>query len=157
MTVGTTDKQRPQDPPTAARYAIVAALKKGPMSISALCQTTSTRLDAIYQFIRPQLAKRRIIRTKRGVYALPGAAPIFVATDDIIIRALRKKPMKLPELAQHIHKPPTTILSALARLKKAGTVKHEGWGGEYRLARQVPRSSSTQHRRRNPAGGLRSS
>jgi predicted transcriptional regulator len=118
--------------------AIVAALKKGPMSISALCQTTSTALGAIYQFIRPLLANRKVIRTKRGVYALPGAAPVFVTTDDVIIRALRKRPMRLPALAQHINKPPTTVLSALARLKTAGTVKHDGWGAEYRLARRVP-------------------
>jgi predicted transcriptional regulator len=134
--------------------AIVAALKKGPMSISALCQTTSTALDAIYQFIRPLLANRKVIRTKRGVYALPGAAPVFVTTDDVIIRALRKRPMRLPALAQHINKPPTTVLSALARLKTAGTVKHDGWGAEYRLARRVPRTRSTQQARRNPAAGL---
>jgi predicted transcriptional regulator len=129
-----------QPPYISKSEAIVAALKKGPMSISALCQTTSTALDAIYQFIRPLHASHQVIRTKRGVYALPGAAPVFVTTDEVIIRALRKRPMRLPALAQHINKPPTTVLSALARLKNAGTVKHDGWGAEYRVARQVPRT-----------------
>jgi predicted Rossmann fold nucleotide-binding protein DprA/Smf involved in DNA uptake len=146
-----------QPPYMSKSEAIVAALKKGPMSISALCQTTSTKLDAIYQFIRPLLAKSTVIRIKRGVYALPGAAPAFVTTDDVISRALRKRPMKLRALAQHIDKPTPTVLSALARLKTAGTVKHEGRGAEYRLARQVPRLRSTQFLRRNPSAGLRSS
>jgi predicted transcriptional regulator len=126
------------EPPYISKSdAIIAALKEGPMSISGLRQTTSTALDAIYQFVRPLLANRRIIRTKRGVYALPGAAPAFVATDDAIVRALRRRPMRLPALAQRINKPLTTVLSGLARLKTAGTVKHDGWGAEYRLARQV--------------------
>ena len=107
------------------------------MTFSDLCQSTSTALDAIYQYIRPLLADRRIIRSERGVYALPGVAAVFVTTDHAIIRALRRRPMRLPALARHIKKPPTTVLSGLARLKKAGTVKHGGWGAEYRLARRV--------------------
>ena len=134
--------------------AIIAALSEGPMTLSELTHATWTPYGSLHQFIRPLLAKRSVIRTKRGVYALPGAAPVFVTTDDVIIRALRKRPMKLRTLAEHINKPPTTILSALARLKTAGKIKPHKWGAEYHLARQVPRSSSTQYRRRNPAAGL---
>jgi predicted transcriptional regulator len=134
--------------------AIVAALAEGPMTLSEITRVTCTPYGSIQQFIRSLLARRKIIRTKRGVFALPGAAPVFVTTDDVIIRALRKRPMKLRTLAERINKPQTTVLSALVRLKKAGAVKHEGWGAEYRLARQMPRSSSTQYRRRNPAAEL---
>jgi len=131
--------------------AIVAALAEGPMTLSEIAHATCTPYGSLQQFIRPLLAKRKVIRSERGVYALPGAAPVFVTTDDAIIRALRKRPMRLRALAEHINKPPTTVLSALARLKTAGRIKHHKWCAEYRLPRQVPRSSSTKHHRRNPA------
>ena len=120
--------------------AIVAALAEGPMTLSKLTQATCTPYGSIQQFIRPLLANRRVIRTKRGIYALPGAAPVFVATDDAIIRALRRWPMRLRALVQHINKSPnisatqSTVIGVLARLKKQGTVKQDQWGGEYRLA-----------------------
>jgi predicted transcriptional regulator len=123
--------------------AIVAALAEGPLTLTKLTHAACTPYGSLQQFIRQLLDKRKIIRTKRGVYALPGAAPAFVTTDEVIIRALRKRPMRLPVLAQHINKPSTTVLSALVRLKTAGTVKHDGWGADYRLARQVPRTRRT--------------
>jgi len=123
--------------------AIVAALKEGPMTLSKLAQASCTPYNSLQQFIRPLLANRKIIRTKRGIYALLGAAPAFVTTEDAIIRALRRRPMRLRALLQHIIESQnisiaqSTIIGVLARLKRMGTVKHGGWGGEYRLARRV--------------------
>jgi len=122
--------------------AIVAALKNGPMTYQALAREVSTP-SSIPQFLGFLLAKGRIIRTKRGIYALPGSAPIYVPTSDAIISALSKKAMKLGPLVQHVNKSTTsarsrgTITTVLRRLKKQGTVKQEQRYGEYRLVRRV--------------------
>jgi lambda repressor-like predicted transcriptional regulator len=122
--------------------AIVAALKNGPMTYQALAREVSTP-SSIPQFLNFLLAKRKIIRTKRGIYALPGSAPAYVPTSDVIISALRKKPMKLASLVQYVNKSTTsarsrgTIRDVLSRLRKEGTVEKERRYGEYRLVRRA--------------------
>jgi lambda repressor-like predicted transcriptional regulator len=122
--------------------AIVAALKNGPMTYQALAREVSTP-SSIPQFLGFLLAKGTIIRTKRGVYALPGSASVYVPTSDAIISALRKKAMKVGPLVQHVNKLTTsarsrgTITSVLRGLEKQGTVKQEQKYGEYRLVRRV--------------------
>jgi hypothetical protein len=121
--------------------AIIAALKKGPMTVPILTQVTCTTPSNLCQFIDLLLANGRVIRTKRGTYALAGTAPVFVATCDAIIRALSKQAMRLGSLVQHINKSTNisrsrgTVTTVLRRLKKEGTVKQDRWGGEYRLHR----------------------
>jgi hypothetical protein len=103
------------------------------------------------QFLRLLLAKGKVIRTNRGIYALPGAAPAFVTTDDAIITALSGWPMRLRALVQHINKSQnitraqSTVIGVLARLKRIGTVKQGERGGEYRLARRVRTSRGAQN------------
>jgi hypothetical protein len=123
--------------------AIIAALKKGPMTVRTLARVTCTTLSSLYQFIDLLLANGRIIRTKRGTYALAGTAPVFVTTRGAIIRALSKRAMRLGPLVQHINKSTNisrsrgTVTAVLAYLKKEDTVKQDRWGGEYRLARRA--------------------
>jgi predicted transcriptional regulator len=123
--------------------AIVAALKKGPMSFQALAREINSPPSSLPQFLEPLLAKGTVIRTKRGIYALPGSAPVYVPTCDAIISALTKRTMKLGPLIQHVNKSTkstrsrSTIRTVLARLKKQGTVKQDRPGGEYRLEQRV--------------------
>src|SRR5205823_6658039 len=94
-------------------------------------------------FVDRLLKKGTIIRTQRGIYALPGSAPVYVPTWVAIISALRKKPMKLGPLVQHVNQSATstrtrrTIRDVLYGLRKQGTVKQEQRYGEYRLVRPV--------------------
>jgi putative AbiEi antitoxin of type IV toxin-antitoxin system len=78
--------------------AIVAALKNGPMTFQALARQIGSTQSTLPQFVDRLLKEGRIIRAKRGVYALPGSAPIYVPTSNAIISALNKKPMKLGPL-----------------------------------------------------------
>jgi DNA-binding IclR family transcriptional regulator len=123
--------------------AIIAALEEGPMSVSTLAQVTCTTLSSLYQFIDRLLASGRVIRTKRGTYALAGKAPVFVPTCDAIRRTLSKQPMRLGQLVRHINKSTKssrsrgTVTTVLARLKKEGRVKQNRRRGEYRLVRRV--------------------
>jgi predicted transcriptional regulator len=116
--------------------AIAAALKKGPMSFQALAREINNPPSSLPQFLEPLLAKGTVIRTKRGIYALPGSAPVYVPTCDAIISALTKKTMKLGPLVQHVNKSTkstrsrSTIRTVLARLKKQGTVKQDRRWGE---------------------------
>jgi hypothetical protein len=122
--------------------AIVAALKNGPMTYQALAGEVSTP-SSIPQFLGFLLAKGKIIRTKRGVYALPGTAPVYVPTYVAIISALRKKAMKFGPLVKHVNKSTAstrsrrTIRDVLNGLRKQGTVEQERRYGEYRLVRRV--------------------
>jgi hypothetical protein len=151
---------------TAPRYvsnedAIVTALKNGPMTYQALAREVSTP-SSIPQFLGFLLEKRKIIRTKRGIYALPGSAPAYVPTSDAIISALSKKPMKLASLVQYVNKSTTsarsrgTIRDVLFRLKKQGTVEKERRYGEYRLVRRVRLVRRGESVRRHPAAAPRS-
>jgi hypothetical protein len=123
--------------------AIIAALEKGQMTVPTLAQVTCTTPSSLYQFIDLLLAKRRIIRTGRGICALPGSAPVYVPTCDAIISALTKKTMKLGALVQRVNRSTKstrsqgTIRTVLSRLIKQGTVKQDRRGGEYRLARRA--------------------
>jgi predicted transcriptional regulator len=120
--------------------AIVAALKNGPMTFQTLERQIGSSLP---QFLGLLLAKGTIIRTKRGIYALPGSAPVYVSTSDAIISALSKKPMKLGLLVQHVNQSTRsarsqgTIRTVLSRLKTQGMVKQEQRWCEYRLVRRV--------------------
>ena len=97
----------------------------------------------LQQFIDSLLAKGTIIRTKRGVYALPGTAPVYVTTSDAIMSGLTKKPMKMDALVRHVNRltksasPRAMIHRVLLRLKEQGTVKQDRRGGEYRLVRRA--------------------
>jgi lambda repressor-like predicted transcriptional regulator len=123
--------------------AIVAALKKGHMSFQALAREINNPPSSLPQFLEPLLAKGTVIRTKRGIYTLPGSAPVHVPTCEAIISALSKRPMKVGALVRHVNKLTTSTISrgaignVLSRLKKEGTVKQEQPYGEYRLARRV--------------------
>jgi hypothetical protein len=132
------------EPPYVSKGdAIVAALEKGPMTFQALARETRTTLLSLPQFLGLLLAKRTVIRTGRGIYALPGSAPVYTPTCDAIISTLTKKTMKLGPLVRHVNKSTKsirsrgTISTVLSRLKKQGTVKQDRRGGEYRLAGRV--------------------
>jgi predicted transcriptional regulator len=140
------------EPPYVSKGdAILSGLKTGPMNVSTLCQVTGMARDSLYTFIQLLLARRKIIRTGWGVYALRGAAPLFVTTDEMIIRALRRRSMGTRALVKHVNRSRNvsegTVVGVLTRLKKARIVKHDGWGGEYhlrsgrRLARREDRPS----------------
>jgi hypothetical protein len=129
------------EPPYVSKCdAIVAALKKGSMNVPTLARVTCTTPSSLYQFIDLLLANGRVIRTKRGTFALAGTAPVYVPTCDAIISALTKKTMKLGPLVQHVNRSTKstrsrgTIRTVLSRLIKQGTVKQDRRGGEYRLA-----------------------
>jgi hypothetical protein len=123
--------------------AIVAALKKGPMTVPMLAQETYTTPSSLYQFIDLLRVKGKVICTKRGVYALTGRAPVYIATSDAIISVLAKKKMKRGLVVQQVNKltkstrSASSIGSVLARLTEQGTVNQDEWGGEYRLARRA--------------------
>jgi hypothetical protein len=91
-----------QSPYVSRGDAIVAALKKGPMSFQALAREINNPPSSVPQFLEPLLAKGKVIRIKRGIYALHGRAPAYMPTSDAIISALIKKPMKLGPLVQHV-------------------------------------------------------
>ena len=135
-------------PGTAPQYvsnkdAICAALKNGPMTRQALASEVGSTPLLLQQFIDSLLAKGTIIRTKRGVYALAGTAPVYVTTSDAIMSGLTKKPMKMDALVRHVNRltksasPQAMIHSVLLRLKEHGTVKQDRRGGEYRLVRRA--------------------
>ena len=123
--------------------AIVAALKKGPMTFQELARETCTTPLSLPQFLDRLLANGTVIRTGHGIYALPGSAPVYVPTCDAIISALTKKTMKPGALVQHVNKSTkstrsrSTITTALSRLTKQGTVKQDRRSGEYRLATRM--------------------
>jgi hypothetical protein len=125
------------------RDAIIAALKEGQATLQMLAQVACTTPTSLYQFINPLIAQGKIIRTKRGTYALARSAPVFVKTCDSIIKALNKKAMRLGPLLQHINRSTNisrsrgTVTTVLGRLKREGKVKQDRWGGEYRLAQEV--------------------
>jgi lambda repressor-like predicted transcriptional regulator len=128
------------EPPYVSKGdAIVAALQKGPMTFQALARETRTTPLSLPQFLDLLLAKRKVIRMARGIYALPGSAPAYVPTCDAIISALTKKTMKLGPLVQHVNRLTKsnrsrgTIRTVLSRLIKQGTVKQDRRYGEYRL------------------------
>jgi predicted transcriptional regulator len=132
------------EPPYVSKGdAIVAALGRGPMTFQALAREINRPPSSLPQFLKPLLAKGIVIRTKRGVYALRGSAPVYVPTRDAIISALTKKTMKLGPLIERVNKltkstrSRSTIRSVLARLKKQGTVKQDRPGDEYRLVQRV--------------------
>ena len=132
-----------EQPYVSKADAIVAALKGGPMTFQELAREIGCPPSSLPQFLDRLLAKGTIIRTKHGIYALPGSAPVYVPTRDAIITALTKKTMKHGPLVQHVYKSikgtrsRSTIRWCLARLKKKGTVRQDRPGGEYRLARRV--------------------
>ena len=105
------------------------------MSFQALAREIDNPPSSLPQFLEPLLAKGEVIRTARGIYALPGTAPVFVPTCDAIISSLAKKPMKLGPLIQHVNKSTKTtrsrssIRTVLSRLKEEGMVKQDRRGG----------------------------
>jgi DNA-binding transcriptional ArsR family regulator len=142
-----------QSPYVSRGDAIVAALKKGPMSFQALAREINNPLSSVPQFLEPLLAKGKVIRIQRGIYALHGRAPAYIPTSDAIISALTKKPMKLGPLVQQVieltksTRSRSSIRTVLSRLKRLGTVKQEQPYGEYRLTTRV-RSSQREVRPR---------
>ena len=131
------------EPPCVSKGdTIVAALQKGRMTFRELAREISSPPSSLPQFLEPLLAKGTVIRAKRGIYALPGSAPVYVPTCDAIISALTNKPMKLGPLVQHVNKSTkvtrsqSAIRTVLSRLKKEGTVKQDRRWGEYRIVRR---------------------
>ena len=131
------------EPPYVSKGdTIVAALQKGRMTFRELAREISSPPSSLPQFLEPLLAKGTVIRAKRGIYALPGSAPVYVPTCDAIISALTNKPMKLGPLVQHVNKSTkvtrsqSAIRTVLSRLKKEGTVKQDRRWGEYRIVRR---------------------
>jgi predicted transcriptional regulator len=131
-------------PPYVSRGdAIVAALKKGPMSFQAIAREINNPPSSVPQFLEPLLAKGTVIRIGRGIYALRGRAPAYVPTCDAIVSTLTKKPMKLGPLVQHVTKSTrgtrsrSSIRTVLSRLTKQGIVEQEQKYGKYRLVRRV--------------------
>ena len=130
-----------QSPYVSRGAAIVAALKKGPMTFQAIAREINNPPSSVPQFLEPLLEKGTVIRIGRGIYALRGSAPLYVPTCDAIFSAL-KKPMKLGPLVQNVIKSTKgnrsrgTIRTVLSRLVEQGTIKHRRWG-EYRLARRM--------------------
>ena len=64
---------------TASRYVskgelIIAELAKGPMTFQMLVQETGITPQSLPRFLEVLRAKRKIIRVRRGMYALPGGA-----------------------------------------------------------------------------------
>jgi hypothetical protein len=113
------------------------------MTFQALTREIGITPSSLPQFLDRLLAKSAIIRTQKGIYALPGSAPVYVPASDAIISGLSKKGMKLGPLVQYVNKTTKstrsrgTITGVLSRLKKEGTVKQERRYGEYRLARRL--------------------
>jgi hypothetical protein len=141
-------------PPYVSRGdAIVAALKKGPMSFQALAQEINNPPSSVPQFLEPLLAKGKVIRIKRGIYALRGSATAYIPTSDAIVSALTKKPLKLGALVQHVIKltkgtrSRSSIRTVLSRLKDQGTVKQDRPWGEGRLGRRPRLGRASAERR----------
>jgi lambda repressor-like predicted transcriptional regulator len=130
-----------QSPYVSRGDAIVAALKKGPLSFQALAREINNPPSSVPQFLEPLLAKGKVIRIKRGIYALHGSAPAYIPTSDAIISALTKKPMKLGPLVQHVieftkgTRSRSSIRTVLSRLKRLGTVEQDRRWGAYHLVR----------------------
>jgi hypothetical protein len=109
-------------PFTPARDAIVAALKKGPMTIPALARDTGKGRSTVKCALHRHLLAGTVIRTKLGTYALAGTQPAYVSKGDAIAAALKKGPMTFQALARETC---TTLLSLpqfLGRLLAKGTV-----------------------------------
>ena len=113
------------------------------MSFQALAREINNPPSSVPQFLEPLLAKGKVIRIKRGIYALHGRAPAYIPTSDAIISALSKNPMKLGPLVQHVieftkgTRSRSSIRTVLSRFKRLGTVKQEQRYGEYRLTTRV--------------------
>jgi hypothetical protein len=151
---------------TAPQYvskcdAIVAALKNGCMTFQGLVREVGSTPTSLPQFLDLLLVKGKVIRTRRGIYALPGSAPIYVPTSDLIITALTKKPMKRGLLVQYVNNSTESARSrgaignVLNGLIKQGRVFQEQPYGEYclvRRARHLPRRESA--RRKGSKRGL---
>jgi DNA-binding transcriptional ArsR family regulator len=125
------------------RDVVLPALETRPMKAAALAQATGSPLSSVYQALRPLLKQGKVICIKRGIYALPGTAPVYIATSCLIINALTRQPMKLGPLMQYINRRTNTgrsrdtVTRILSYLKEKGTIKHSHMGGEYRLARRA--------------------
>jgi len=98
--------------------AIVAALKNGHMTFQALVREVGSTQTSLPQFLDLLLAKGKIIRIARGMYALAGTAPVFVTTSDAITGALSKQAMRLRPLIQHVSKLPNIGRSRSAVISK---------------------------------------
>ncbi len=125
------------------RDVILPALETGPMKVAALAQATGSPLSTVYQALRPLLSQGKVTCIKRGIYALPETAPVYITTSCLIISALTRQPMKLGPLMQYINRRTNivrsraTVTRVLSYLKKKGTIKQSQMGGEYRLARRA--------------------
>jgi lambda repressor-like predicted transcriptional regulator len=124
---------------------IVAALAKGRMTFQMLVRETGITPQSLPQFLEVLRAKRKIIRVRRGMYALPGRAQEYVPTSDLILEALDRKPLKRGELERAVNKLTKTIRSrgaignVLDGLVRQGRVEQEKPYGAYRLLRPAPR------------------
>ena len=108
-------------------------------------QKTGIKPQSLPQYLEVLHAKRKIIRVRRGMYALRGRAQEYVPTSDLIVEALAKKPLKRGELERAVNKMTGTIRSrgaignVLNGLIRQGKVEQEKPYGAYRLLRQARR------------------
>jgi hypothetical protein len=117
-----------------ARDAIVAVLKKGPMTIPELAQKTGKARSTVKSALHRHLLPREVIRTKFGTYALAGTEPLYISKRDAIIAALKEGPMTVRTLAQVTCTTLTSLYQFIDPLLENGKViriKH----GTYALAR----------------------
>jgi hypothetical protein len=75
-----------------ARDAIVTTLKEGPMSVPELAKKTGksevTITNTLQSYLLPN---NEVMRTKRGIYALPGTEPSYISKSEAIVAALKKR------------------------------------------------------------------
>jgi DNA-binding IclR family transcriptional regulator len=120
-----------------ARDAIVAALEEGPMNVPELAKKTGKAKVSITKALQEHLLPdRKVIRTKRGVYALPGAAP-YIPKRDAIIGALKSGLKTVSELVQETGTPLASIYQFIRPLIANGKVIRTKWG-TYALADAAP-------------------
>jgi DNA-binding transcriptional ArsR family regulator len=137
---------------------IVAALAKGAMTFQMLVQETGITPQSLPQFLEVLRAKGKIVRVRRGMYALPGRAQEYVSTSDLIVAALARKPLKRGALVREVNKLTATARSrgaignVLDGLIKRGRVGQEKPYGEYHLG-PVRRGESARRKRSKRASG----
>ena len=121
-----------------ARDAIIAALRKGPMTIPALARHTgkgtSTIKSALHRHLLPN---GTVVRIKLGTYALAGTEPRYISKDNAIVAALKNGPMTFQMLARETSTTPSSLPQFLDRLLAKGAIIRTG-PGIYALPGSAP-------------------
>jgi hypothetical protein len=120
-----------------ARDAIVAVLKKGPMTIPALAEATGKSTSTVKSALHRHLLPNQVIRTKFGIYALRGTEPPYISKRDAIIAALKNGQMTIRTLAGATRTIPTSLYQFIDPLLANGSVIRTK-RGNYALGRTAP-------------------